>query len=258
MLALERQHLVLNSLDSNQWITIHDLALKLNVSEMTIRRDIQKLSSEHSILISQGSILLGKHHRFVSKEIPYEEKSQLNRQIKIKLAQKASELISDGETILLGSGTTNLELASLLLARKLTVITADLSIANRLSQSLTVETILTGGQVDSISHACVGTMVENFLKDLYVDKVFLGCMAWDVDAGVTSASIVKARMKKIMLQCGKKKILISDYSKFGRRSLSTICKLDEFDWIISNDQFHKNQKSKLRPFKKKLLLVDHL
>jgi DeoR family transcriptional regulator, fructose operon transcriptional repressor len=252
LLALERQKKLLKLLEDCEFSTFIELSKKLDVSSMTIRRDIRLLSHKHQLVISHGGV---SFEQVVKKEIPYSEKREKNIAIKRRMAKMAASIVNNGESIVLGSGTSNFELAKLLLPKELTVITADLSIAYLLAQSNTIQTYVTGGFIDSLSSACVGPASIDFLDRVNVDKVFLGCMAWSLEYGVTTPSINKAELKRKMISVAEKRILISDHTKFDKHGLTKIADLCEFDLIITDRGLNHDGRKRLKKIKTKVQMV---
>jgi DeoR family transcriptional regulator, fructose operon transcriptional repressor len=252
VLALERRKKIINLLKKREFSSFIELSKEFDVSSMTIRRDVKALAREHQLTLSHGGV---GFEGVIKREIPYHEKQTQNIAIKRRMAKSAASMINDGESIILGSGTSNFELAKLLLSRELTIITADLSIAYLLTQSSTVQTYLTGGQLDPISSACVGRASMEFLDKVNVDKVFLGCMAWSIEYGVTSPSITKAELKRKMMNVAGQSILISDHTKFEKHSLTKIAELKEFDLIITDRSFSKEKRTQLKKVKTKIEMV---
>ncbi|MBU8788712.1 DeoR/GlpR family DNA-binding transcription regulator [Bacillus glycinifermentans] len=227
----ERRNVILEQLNKHQKIDIEALAAELNVSAMTIRRDLAYLEEQEQIIRTHGGAVLNKplvaESSFLTKEGKHAAEKKL-------IAQKAAELVKENYTILLDSGTTTLEIAKLLKHKsKLTVVTNDIKIAAELMDS-EVKLILTGGEVQNNIGALFGPLTEQTLRNLHVDLCFLGAHAVDLQAGVTVPTFEKASIKKLMIESARSTWLVADASKLDQKALVKVCGLKELSGIISD------------------------
>ncbi|WP_319005301.1 DeoR/GlpR family DNA-binding transcription regulator [Fictibacillus halophilus] len=227
----ERRNEILKQLNANGKIDIEDLVSKLNVSAMTIRRDLAYLEDNDKIIRTHGGAILNKplvvESSFASKE------GKFNAQKKM-IAQKAVEFIKEHSTILLDSGTTTLEIAKLLKEKKtITVVTNDIKIAAELIDT-DVKVIVTGGELQNNVGTLFGPLTEQMLKNIHVDVFFLGAHAIDFKAGVTAPTFEKASIKKLMIEASEKTWLVADSSKFDQKSLTKVCDLNQISGVITD------------------------
>ncbi|MCM3717818.1 DeoR/GlpR family DNA-binding transcription regulator [Fictibacillus phosphorivorans] len=241
----ERRNEILKQLNAKGKIDIEDLVRELNVSAMTVRRDLAYLEENNKIIRTHGGAILNKplvvESSFASKE------GKFNAQKKW-IAQKAVELIQEHSTILLDSGTTTLEIAKLLKEKKtITVITNDIKIAAELIDS-NVKVIVTGGELQNKVGTLFGPVTEQILKHIHVDLFFLGAHAIDVKAGVTAPTFEKASIKKLMIEASEKTWLVADSSKFDQKSLTKACDLQQISGVITDYSLTHDLKEKLSEY----------
>lgn len=244
-LQAERQITIRTILEEENSVQVEDLSRRFQVSKNTIRRDLIILENQGFIIRSQGGAV-----KVQSPLSPrsFDERQSLNRDSKKRVAQKASELIQDGETIILGSGTSSLELAELLKNRDhLTVITNSLDIARVLSDETKLTLILCGGIFDPQSRSMIGMPAEIFFKDIHVDKLFLSVKALDGEA-FYDLNMTETPVKRSMIRTAEELIVLVDHTKMGKKSLSKIENITLIDSIICDElppeelenQFHSS------------------
>lgn len=229
----ERQKQIVEYIEKYGSGQIKALADYHNVSEATIRRDLDELAASGIIQRTHGGAIV--IDRSTSFEHKYSEKMNLMLAEKCSIAKAACELIRDGDTIFLDSGTTTYFIAQNLGPFKdLTVITHDLQIANTAILHSTSTLIVTGGIRREGFSVLVGSVTENFIRDLNVDMVFLGADAIDVENGVYNANFLEVGIKKLLLKIGKSIVLVSDTSKFSRSALAKVCGINSIDILITD------------------------
>jgi DeoR family fructose operon transcriptional repressor len=230
MFAEERKTEILQLVKLGSPVTVTSLSQRFGVSESTVRRDLQELEDNGLIQRTHGgaiSVQTGFEMSFQEKEVRLLAEKQ-------QIATRAAALVNHGETVLLDSGTTTLEIARLLRTKKITVATNSMDIAQVFSEDDSVETILLGGTLRKNTRSLVGYLTNDVLQKMYFDKVFLAANGIDVEFGITTPNLTEAETKRYMLQAGKEKILVADHSKLGQRSLCRICGLEDIDLLITD------------------------
>lgn len=213
---------------------VRELAGIQNVSEATIRRDLMELEKSGNIRRTHGGAVMVS--RSTSYERIYQEKISLYTEEKKRIGQAACNYVSDGDTLFLDSGTTVYQLARRLSIKKnLTVITYDLTIANTIELHPSSYMIVTGGIRRSSYNVLIGSVTENFIRQIRVDKVFLSADAVDPFFGVSNANFVEAEIKSLIVKAGKEVILLADQSKFGNTALAKVCELTDIQHIITDN-----------------------
>lgn len=233
MLPAERLSTILESINNNGSANVEELVELVHVSESTVRRDLNKLTKRGLITRTHGGA--------VTKTIStaYErrarDKCQIQQEEKDKIGQYALKYISDGESIILDSGSTNLALARNLKQKKgLTVITYDLRIALESQISQDSQLVVTGGIRRDMFDVLIGSEAERFIRGLSVDKAFLGADAIDMVKGLTNAGFAEISIKQEIIKAAKEVILLVDHTKFGKTALIKVASLEEVDHIITD------------------------
>lgn len=232
MFAEERKAEILKIVKAGNPVKVGVLGQRFEVSESTVRRDLQELEDSGLIQRTHGgaiSVQSGFELSFQEKEVRFLAEKQ-------QIAAVAAGLVNDGETILLDSGTTTLEIARLLCGKPITVATNSMDIARVFSEDDKVETLVLGGTLRKNTRSLVGYITNDTLRRMYFDKVFLAANGVDPGLGVTTPNPTEAETKRYMLHAGKDKILVADHSKMNQRSLCRVCGLDELDiWITDTE-----------------------
>lgn len=228
----ERQSIILELLIQHNSILVTDLATHLNVSSVTIRKDLTDLEREKKLYRNHGkAILIDPYidNRNVS------EKEKLYVEEKKLIGMKAASLITPKDSILIASGTTMHALArSIVPADELTVITASMEVSNILASEKNIYIIQLGGILRHSSLSVVGKYAENILADFSCSKLFIGVDGIDLDFGITTTNMMEASLNRVMMQTAQKTIVLADSSKFGRRGFSKIADMEDVDHIITD------------------------
>jgi len=252
MLQIERRQMIIQYLEEHEAVTVEELAKLFNVAPMTIRRDLQFLEDKNIAARTFGGAVLKSR---LIDEVPYENKSLANIEKKKKIADYAASLIRNGDTVILDAGT-NMEIARLLVNYKnLKIITTDLNIATFVSASTDFEILFPGGKVQNSTGSCYGSSTVDFLKNINADISFIGSSSVDIQHGITTPSMEKADVKRQMIKCSDKSILVADSSKFGKKSLIKVCNLNDFHGIITDSNLDELTADKIKSKKIKIKLV---
>jgi len=243
--TVARRKLILQRLEENNEIFVHDLSNEFNVSEVTIRNDLNQLEKKNMLIKVRGGAIKVESPLTIDQNVS--EKSKLNYQEKVLIGKKASEFIKDSETILLDSGSTTMELAkNLANVKDVTVLTHALNIANHLATFPDVDLIVLGGYLRKKSYSLIGPLAENALNNFYVDKLFIGVDGFDLKTGgIYTTQIEEAHLNRIMIENAQEVIIVTDSSKFNRRSYAFICELDKIDKVITDKKILKEDKQNL-------------
>jgi DeoR family transcriptional regulator of aga operon len=234
MLIEERRQHILSLIQKQGRVLVDELAISLDLSKITIRKDLDYLESKDLLIRTHGGAL--PLHGGALSDPTIQEKEEFYRAEKIEIAKAAAAMVSEGQCIILDSGTTTTEIARALLSlRNLTVITNALNIAADLARS-NFEVILIGGTLRKNSLSVVGPLAEDVLKEIHADIVFLGVDGFDTTVGLTTPNVLEARVNRAMVKAAKKVIAVCDSSKFNRRSLSLIVPTSEIDQVITDNK----------------------
>lgn len=252
MIPAERQKMLLHVISQQDIVSINSLAEMLNVSHMTIRRDIQKLEEEGKVISVSGGVQALDR---LTVEPTHDDKSLLSPQQKLAIGTKATEFIPENSTIYLDAGTTTLEIAKQLTARNdLLIITNDFVIANFLMINGNSELIHIGGKVNKLNRSSVGELAAEFLRQLSIDIAFISTSSWSLK-GLTTPDENKIPVKKAIVQASRKNILVSDSTKYGKVATFLLFPLTTFDCIICDKELLANAQEAISEMKIQLVLV---
>ena len=232
MLAIERRNAILEKLQVERRVVVSELSQLYNVSEETIRRDLEKLENDGYVIKSYGGAVLNEN---TNVDLPFNVRKNRNVLGKQKIAAIVSEMVHDGENIMLDASSTAVAIAKALKNKKdLTVITKSLEIALELIDVSGCNVISTGGLATGSSFALVGSVTDKTIRSYYVDKAIISSKGIDLYAGITDSDERHANNKASMLQMAKKKVLAVDSSKFGKIAFAKIGDLKDVAAIVTD------------------------
>ena len=228
----EREVLILKRLKERGYVTVSALSDWLDVSEVTIRKDLQKLESRSLLHRTHGGANL-RNPYVVDR--PLDEKVTEYAEEKRRIGEAAADLVSDRDSVILASGTTMTQVARHLPDTPgLTVITSAMNVALEVAPLQDVEVIMLGGIVRRTSKSVVGAYAQDMMKEYACDKLFLGVDGFDMEYGLSTANAPEARLNQYMIEAAQQVIVVTDSSKFGRRSLRRICGLESIHRVITD------------------------
>lgn len=251
MKNISRKQFILNKLQEQGSVTITELAEELQVSSMTIRRDLAALSSNGLVTLEHGGAMLNSGSIF---EYTIALKNEYMSQEKKKIAQKCLEYITEGDSVFLDAGTTAACVAELLRSKKnLIVMTHSLLAANALANAKKIKHIMCPGEFREQSMAYMGPLTDEFIENFQIDTLFLCVEGIDVEQGVSVVDILDGNTKKVLVKKARKVICIADHSKFNKSFFYKIAPLTDIDLIITDDGLDDDTKKQFE--KNKLTLI---
>ncbi len=246
MLAAERQAKIIELIHEKGSVQVEELAQSLNVSAMTIRRDLLKLEESGRIERCHGGAVAKQEIAYADKQIRYKRE-------KSKIAEKCSELVSSGDTVFLDAGTTTYEIAKRICnIHGLTIITNDLEIAQIVKNS-TAELIVCGGVVQKSTGSMLGYYATQLLKDFRFDAGFFGAASINNRLEVMTPTVDKAFLKREAVCRCEKAYLAVDMSKFGKQSIVKINSLGDYTATVTNRMFSLEEQEAIE--KKKISII---
>lgn len=234
LFASERRQLILNILEEKKRVTVKDLAKDVNVSEATLRTDLNTLEQENLLTRTHGGAVLNED--LSSNKISFSERAKENTDSKIIIAQKAINLINQKDCILLDASTTALSFAQLLKNSQLniTVVTNGISAAIELKENPGINVILIGGMARMGSMALEGLLGTNILNKIHIDTMFTSARGFSLEEGLTDFNVYEVELKKVMATKADKIVALLDYSKIGLNSIASFASCDQINTIISD------------------------
>ncbi len=250
---MKRHQIILDKLNKEKYLEVLDLCKLLDVSAVTIRKDLKLLEEKG---------LLFRTHGGASLENPYINEKAINEKEKISveekkgIAQAAAELIDENDSIMLASGTTVQALAKYIKPKnKLTVITPSLYVGLYLINQKNIEILQLGGYIRPSSASVIGNYAVQILENVSCSKLFLGVDGIDLEYGLSTTSLEEAQLNKKMLTSAQKIIVLADSSKFGKKSFAKICDLEAINEIITDNGISATNKRKLEEKGVKVTIV---
>ena len=238
---LSRLDLIVQMLKMNTSASIGEIAEACHVSQMTIRRDLQKLVEAGQVIRIPGGARI-EHWR--GAERSFLERLQKMSAAKRSIGAAASELVSDGESVVLDSGTTTLYVARELHARRnVVVFTFSLAVLEELTSAEGIRVELTGGVYRASSHDLIGHAVAKSLSSICAGTVIFGAAAVSFTRGVM---VHDPDTQHEMLQAGKRKVMVVDSSKIGTEATYRLCGIEDCDLIITDKGVAPNDLARLR------------
>lgn len=254
MLAEERKTIILKKINEKRYVQVSELAEELDVSTVTIRRDLDEIEQEGLCIRKRGGAI--RVNPGVTMEIPYSIKRHEMVEEKEKIANAALDFIEDGDTFILDSGSTIYSLAMLLGTKsQITVVTNDLRIAVKLAENPKINLICTGGIARPLVFSLQGSIAEAFIKELHVDKTFLGADAINPNGVISNVNIEEVAIKKAMINAAAQVILLTDSSKFNKSGFVNICELSGIDVVITDDGITDETRNLIADQNIKLIIV---
>ncbi|MCK3684724.1 DeoR/GlpR family DNA-binding transcription regulator [Maribellus sp. YY47] len=249
----ERHKYILDKLHKNGFIKVSDIAHELDVTPVTVRKDLKSLEEKKLLYRTHGSASPVNPH---TADIDLQEKEKMSISEKKLIAKAACSLIEPNDSIIIASGSTAHTFAQELNPQdSLTVVSASLKTSMLLNNNPNIELIQLGGIVRKNSFSVVGDFASRLFEDLTCSKLFLGVDGIDIENGITNSNIEESVLNKRMMKAALRTIILSDSSKFGRRGFGKICNLDQIDMIITDSGIPKHMADTIEEMGIELIIV---
>ncbi len=251
---MERHRIILEKLATDKHIEVMDLCQDLNVSAVTVRKDLKLLEQKG---------LLYRTHGGASIDNPYINERSVVDKVKVfieeknGIAQMAATRIVENDSILIASGTTVQALSKFIeVQNKLTVITSSIYVVMNLIEKKNIDILQLGGYVRHSSASVIGNYAEYVLNNISCSKLFLGVDGIDLEYGLSTTNLEEAELNKKMLKSAQKIIVLADSSKLGKKSFARICDLSVIDELITDNGISKLTVEKLQEKDIKVTIVN--
>ncbi len=242
----QRRAAILKLLENEGQISVAELSKHFKVSEVTIRNDLAQLAAQGLLIRTRGGAIWQPP---LAIDFHLREKSKLHSDEKRRIGQRAANMIHDGETIILDSGTTTLEIANALVSKsfqRLTVVTNALNIAIVLANHGGIRVIMPGGVMRQNALSLVGPIAETSLHNLFCDRAFIGVDGILPEEGIYTPNHEEAYLNRLMIEHSQQAIVVTDSSKFGRKSFARIVPMNAVDIVITDRAIPRNIQSELK------------
>lgn len=235
MLKKERHAFIIKQINLHNKVLSADLSAQLQVSEDTIRRDLNNLAETGKIEKVHGGALSKSFH------FPYQLNEVYAQDKKKEIARKAVGLLSEGMVILTGGGTTMIEIARMIPdTLEATFFTISPLVALELSERRMLTVILIGGELSKNAHINMGAKTVSDLAEIKVDLCFLGANGIDLREGITDSDWEVVQIKKAMIRSARRLAIMSLGEKLGSVQKMKVCDLNVLEYLITdlkeNDQ----------------------
>lgn len=259
MLTEERRGAIVSLLQRQGKVQVKELSRRFKTSEVTIRADLKELHRRGMVFRSHGGAVVPSLVTNLNAErnaLSLQERSTKRSDEKARIGSAAAELINDGETIILDSGTTTHEIAKRIKAHNdLTVITNGVNIAAELAGNRNIQIILLGGVLRHNALSVVGHFAEEMLSHLTADKLFIAADGCTLEYGISTSKFEESKINQAMFGIARERYLVADSSKFGQNSLSRIASLWELDGVVTDEKLPSQYAAEIKSHGIDLILV---
>lgn len=231
MLKEERHSIIISLLNEKGIIKVSDITDIINVTEMTIRRDLQELDDKGLLKRIHGGAQL--NDSIIETELSHNEKQTININAKIDIAKKISELINDGDSVFLGTGTTIELVYDYLKASYLKIVTNSIHVFNKFVNDQRYELILIGGSYRNRTGAFVGSITNDILSKIKINKAFIGVNGI-CDNTVSNYNEDEGMIQSTVLNNSSERYIIADSTKLDKNDFYHFYNLDDTTAIITD------------------------
>jgi DeoR family fructose operon transcriptional repressor len=252
VLAEERRSRLLELVRSRGFASLPELADEMGVSESTVRRDLDQLEGIGSARRTHGGVF----YTGSSPHLPhFDERQPAQWDKKRQIAVRASQLVQNGDTLLLDGGTTTYEVARLLVGRPLQIVTNSLPVANLFASAPSTDLIVLGGYVYPRTGVTLGPYANHMLAGLSVRKTILS-VAGINERGFFNSNLLLVETERAMMRSAEEVIVVADSTKFGHQSLANLCSLDAVHCLIVDDRIESRWTDRLTDAGVKVLIAE--
>lgn len=248
----QRRQQLRHVLQARGFASLGDLTEQLQVSESTVRRDLEFLEEVGDAKRTHGGVFWTGSP---TNMLWFEGRQDSHWERKRRIALAAAGLIQDSATILLDGGSTTYELARLLVGRPLQVVTSSLPVANLFASSESSDLIMLGGYVHGRTGVALGSWATKMLAQINVSLAVLSIAGAD-DRGYYNSNLLLVETEQAMIRAAAETMIVADSSKFGRASLSRLCSLGDVQTVITDSELEKDWQNRLRDAGVRLVLAD--
>ena len=246
----KRRQKVLDLVSERGFASLTDLAEQLDASESTIRRDLDFLDQQGALKRTHGGAI------YRADAFPaLEERSSSQLEEKRLIARAAAARIRDGDAILLDGGTTTLEMARLLVGRRLQIVTNSLPIANLFASSRETDLVILGGYVFPRTGVALGPLTVRMMDDIHVHQTILS-VGGITAKGLFNSNLLLVETERQMMRCADEVVVVADHTKVGRQALAFLCELSAVDTLIVDQAITPAQRQLIDRTDARLILAE--
>jgi DeoR family transcriptional regulator of aga operon len=254
--CVDRRTDILKLLEKNDQVNVVELSRQFKVSEVTIRKDLRYLEKKNILIRSRGGAM---KQSLINVDLSIYDRRKQNIKLKEAIGAEAAGMIFNGETVLLDTGTTVMQIARHLPKKiNITVITNSVDITFRLAEYPNIRVIMPGGILRRNSLALVGEQAAESLRGFYCDKYFLSADGIDIERGMMTTNIEEASLARINIKNSKKVIALIDSSKFQSKGITTIAPLAAVDTLITDSGIPAEMLEKIKGLGVYVIIADQI
>lgn len=234
MLAIERRNAILTKLTMEGKVIVADLSQEFDVTEETIRRDLEKLDKEGLAKKTYGGAVANQN---LNTDLPYSVRKRSNVELKQHIAEKIGDMIHDGDYIMLDASSTAIFVTKYIKNRKnITLITNSVEILLELADKEDWNILSTGGNLKKGALSLVGDCAKKMINGFHVDLAVCSSKGIDISNGITDSNERDSLIKRAIFAAAEKKILAIDSTKFDKISFVKVCDFDAIDTIVTDSE----------------------
>ncbi len=250
----ERLQMILETLRDNRQVTVTELSRRFDVSEVTIRRDLRELAAQGALRRAHGGAVATAP---APPEPPVVQRMIQAKHCKDCIGRAAADLVSDGDSVFIGSGSTAAHVARNLVNRKeLTVVTNALNIATELAAAEGVTVVVTGGMMRASELSLVGHITEQALREVRVDKVIMGMRAISLEEGMTNDYLPEVMTDRTIIEMAPELIVVADHTKFGKVASAYIAPVERITTLVTDPETDRETLARLREMGVHVIVAD--
>jgi DeoR/GlpR family transcriptional regulator of sugar metabolism len=245
MTTYERRQSLVEVLRKQPGLRIPELAVALNVSEGTVRNDLNALEEQGLLTRVHGGAVINQQDQFQNNS--FLKRYQQNAAAKQAIANAAAALVNDGDSILLDASSTAYYFAKALSERqRLRVMTNGFEGARELAQNATNTVILIGGIVNKESSSVTGLLSEQIIEELHIQKAFLSCSGFSLELGMTEVHLAEAQLKRKVIESSQELFALIDSSKFGKEDLTSFARPEKISRLFTDQNLSPDWAERLK------------
>lgn len=230
--SVQRHQFIIDYLRKYKHVNVSYLSEALKVSEVTIRKDLDKLEEDHILIRTHGGASLNENMIFEPSFLEKEDKQTIEKKA---IAIEAAKLVESGMKIALSTGTTVGYMPVLLRNKEdLTVVTNALNIATQLVQEPKVNLFLTGGHIRNRTYAMIGEAAIRSIEDIYCQYAFIGTNGINLTHGITTPSMEEGAVVRKMIESAEQTVVLADHSKFEQAAFYRVCPIEKIHILITD------------------------
>ena len=245
MTTYERRQSLLDLLRKQTGLSVSELAISLDVSEGTVRNDLNALELQGLLTRVHGGAVLLQQETFQNNS--FFRRHQQNVAAKLAISYQAAALVSDDDSILLDASSTAYYFAQALSKhQRLRVMTNGFRAAQELAQNTSNTVFLIGGIVDNECSSVTGLLSEHIIEELHIQKAFLSCSGFSLERGMTEVHLAEAQLKRKVIDSSKELFALVDSSKFGVEDLTSFARTERISRLLTDQSLSSDWSERLK------------